>query len=125
MHPTPKVVDWDYFYIYYVSKEKIDLCKHYSRLQGFSWNIPGIYLGVKASKGQNHRAQYWFLIKDGCNRGHGLSAAIKLGTPEPKFSQTDLQPVKQNFCLAPDQNMVRPQKVANDLKINLAPLKKY
>ena len=24
-------------------------------------------------------------IKEGCNRGHGLSAAIKLGTPEPGF----------------------------------------
>ena len=23
--------------------------------------------------------------KEGCNRGQGLSAAIKLGTPEPKF----------------------------------------
>ena len=34
--------------------------------------------------------------------------------------QTDLQPVKQNLCLAPDQKMVRPKKVANDLKINLA-----
>ena len=28
---------------------------------------------------------------------------------------------KQNLCLAPDQKMVRPKKVANDLKINLAP----
>ena len=27
--------------------------------------------------------------KEGCNRGHGLSAAIKLGTPEPpKFLQS-------------------------------------
>ena len=25
------------------------------------------------------------LIKEGCNWGHGLSAAIKLGTPEPGF----------------------------------------
>ena len=40
--------------------------------------------------------------KEGCNRGHGLSAAVKLGTPEPKFLQlcTDLQLVKQNLCLA-------------------------
>ena len=37
------------------------------------------------------------------------------------WSQTDLQPLKQNLCLAPDQKMVRPKKVANDLKINLAP----
>ena len=37
--------------------------------------------------------------------------------------QTDLQPPKQNLCLAPDQKMVRPKKVANDLKINLAPRK--
>jgi hypothetical protein len=35
--------------------------------------------------------------------------------------QTDLQPVKQNLCLAPDQKIVLPKKVANDLKINLAP----
>ena len=41
--------------------------------------------------------------KEGCNWGHGLSAAIK-----------------QNLCLAPDQKMVLPKKVANDLKINLA-----
>ena len=26
--------------------------------------------------------------KEGCNRGHGLSAAIKLGTPKPKFLQS-------------------------------------
>ena len=39
------------------------------------------------------------------------------------WSQTDLQPVKQNLCLAPDQEMVLPKKVANDLKINLAPSK--
>ena len=37
------------------------------------------------------------------------------------WTQTDLQPVKQNLCLAPDQKMVRPKKVANDLKINSAP----
>ena len=37
--------------------------------------------------------------------------------------QTDLQPVKQNLCLAPDQKMVGPKKVANDPKINLAPKK--
>ena len=28
------------------------------------------------------------ISKEGCNRGHGLSAAIKLGTPEPKFLQS-------------------------------------
>ena len=27
--------------------------------------------------------------------------------------QTDLQPVKQNLCLAPDQKMILPKKVAN------------
>ena len=26
--------------------------------------------------------------KEGCNLGHGLSAAIKLGTLEPKFLQS-------------------------------------
>ena len=34
--------------------------------------------------------------------------------------KTDQQSVKQNLCLAPDQKMVRPKKVANYLKINLA-----
>ena len=47
------------------------------------------------------------LRKVDCIRGHGLSAAIKLGTPEPKFLQTDLKSVKQNLCLAPDQKMAR------------------
>ena len=28
---------------------------------------------------------YLILNKEGCNRGHGLSAAIKLGTQEPGF----------------------------------------
>ena len=37
------------------------------------------------------------------------------------WSQTDLQPVKQNLCLAPDQKMALQKKIANDLKINLAP----
>ena len=27
-------------------------------------------------------------FKEGCNRGRGLSAAIKIGTPEPKFLQS-------------------------------------
>ena len=44
----------------------------------------------------------FFSSKEGCNLGHGLSAALKLGTPEPN----DLQPVKQNVCLSPDQEMV-------------------
>ena len=63
--------------------------------------------------------------KKGCNSGHGLSAAIKIGTPRAQilavWFQTDLQPPKRNLCLAPDQKMVRPKKVANDQKINLAP----
>ena len=29
--------------------------------------------------------------KEGCNRGHGLSVAIKLGTPEPNFLQSGLK----------------------------------
>jgi hypothetical protein len=37
------------------------------------------------------------------------------------WSKTDLQPVKSKLFLAPDQKMARPKKVANDLKINLAP----
>ena len=48
--------------------------------------------------------------KEGCNRGHGLSAGNNLGTPEP-------------VCLAPDQKKVRPKKIANYLKITLAPYK--
>ena len=60
-------------------------------------------------------------LKEGCNRGDGLSATIK---PRAQilavWLQTDLQPIKQNLCLAPDQKMVRPKKVANYLKINLA-----
>ena len=45
-------------------------------------------------------------------RGHGLSAAIKLGTPGQFATrlQTDLQPVKQSLCLAPDQKMILPKK---------------
>ena len=62
-------------------------------------------------------------FKEGCNWGHALSGAIKLGTPEPKFLQSGgkVQPVKQNLCLAPDQKMILPKKVANGIKINLAP----
>ena len=44
---------------------------------------------------------------EGYNWEHGLSAAINLGTPEPKF----LQPVKENLCLEPDPKMVRPKKL--------------
>ena len=35
--------------------------------------------------------------------------------------QTDLQSVNKILCLAPDQKIVRTKKVANNLKINLAP----
>ena len=82
----------------------------------FGWNLEilALVIGRRTS-----------LNKKGWNLGHGLSDAIKLETPEPKFLQsgrkTDLQPIKQNLCLAPDQKMVRPKKVANDLKIDLAP----
>ena len=58
------------------------------------------------------------LVKEGCNWGHGLSATIKLGTPEAGFFHFGPR-LKQNLCLAPDQIMVRPKQVANDQKINL------
>jgi hypothetical protein len=48
-----------------------------------------------------------------------LSAAIKLGTSEPGFFHFGPR-LKQNLCLAPDQKMVLPKKVANDQKIILA-----
>ena len=56
-----------------------------------------------------------YYVKGGCNSGHGLSAAIKLGTPEAKFLQSGCKltwcgvPLKQNLSLAPDQKMVRPR----------------
>ena len=60
-----------------------------------------------------------------CNRWRGLSAAIQLGTPEPRFfpfwSKTDMDSVQKNFYLAPDLKKIKPKKVANDQKINLAP----
>ena len=43
--------------------------------------IPGKNLGCVA-------AQDMPKGKEGCIRGHGLSAAVKLGTPEPKFLQS-------------------------------------
>ena len=64
--------------------------------------------------------------KEVCNWGHGFRVSChQARNPGAQvlavWSQTDLQPVKQNLCLAPDQEMVLPKKVANDLKINLAP----
>ena len=51
-----------------------------------------------------------------------LSAAIKLGTPEPGFFHFGPRltwiSLKQNLCLAPNQKMVGPIKVANNQKIN-------
>ena len=38
----------------------------------------------------------------------------------PFWSKTDMDSLKQNLCLAPDQKMVGTKKVANDQKINLA-----
>ena len=38
----------------------------------------------------------------------------------PFWFKTDMDSLKQKLCLAPDQKMVRPKKVANDQKINLA-----
>ena len=46
--------------------------------------------------------------------------ATNIGTPEPRFFPFGIDSVKQNLFLAPDQKMVRPKKVANDHKINLA-----
>ena len=38
----------------------------------------------------------------------------------PLRSKTDIDSIKQNLFLAPNQKMVRTKKVANDQKINLA-----
>ena len=61
--------------------------------------------------------------KEGCNCGH--VSCHQARNPRAQilvvWLQTDLQPVKQNLCLVPDQKMVRLKKVANDLKIILAP----
>ena len=43
--------------------------------------IPGKNLGCVATQDMTKG-------KEGCKRGHGLSAAIKQGTPEPKFLQS-------------------------------------
>ena len=54
------------------------------------------------------------LTKEGCNRGHGhgFSAAFKLGAPElAVYLQTDLQPVKQNLCLAPVQKWLAQKRL--------------
>ena len=61
-----------------------------------------------------------FKGKEGCNWGHGLSAAIKLGTPEPGFFHFGprLKWILQNLCLASDQKIVG-TKFPNDQKINL------
>ena len=65
--------------------------------------------------------------KEGCNKGPWLVSCHQARNPKAQilavWLQTDLQPVKQNLCLAPDQKMALPKKVTNDLKINLAPLK--
>ena len=37
----------------------------------------------------------------------------------PFWSKTDMESLKQNLCLAPDQKMVGTKKVANDEKIIL------
>ena len=62
-------------------------------------------------------------IKEDCNAW--LVSCHQARNPRAQilaiWLQTDLQQVKQNLCLAPDQKMVRPRKVANGLKINLAP----
>ena len=42
----------------------------------------------KLPKSYNRYLVYDIKTMEGCNRGHGLSAAIKLGTPEPKFLQS-------------------------------------
>ena len=38
----------------------------------------------------------------------------------PFWSKTDMDSLKQNLYLAPDQEIVRTKKVANDQKISLA-----
>ena len=50
-------------------------------------------------------------------RYDSLSAAIKLGTPEPEFLQSGCKLT----CSQKAKPLALPKKVANDLKINLAP----
>ena len=46
-------------------------------------------LGEDALKRDNTLGPpYVSTAKEGCNRGHGLSAAIKIGNPESKFLQS-------------------------------------
>ena len=61
--------------------------------------------------------------KEGCNWGHSLSAAIKQPQSPNSCSLVANWPaaLKENLCLVPDQKMILPKKVANGLKINLAP----
>ena len=60
---------------------------------------------------------YLFLFKEGCNWGHVLSAAIKLGTPEPGFwSKTDINSPKHNLCLVPHQKKWLDQKKLQMIK---------
>ena len=71
-------------------------------------------LNDKISENHNSMSTAQFLMylqgkgsstKKSCNWRHGLSAAIKLGTPEPGFFQ---------FGPRPDQKMVGLKKVAID-----------
>ena len=59
------------------------------------------------------------VTKEFCNRGHGLSRSPRAWIL-PFWSKTDMDSLKQNLCLAPDQKMVTTKKVANDQKNYLA-----
>ena len=59
--------------------EKIEKSLPKSRYLGYDANLQRFSTDI---------TRYTPCPKEGCNRGYGLSAAIKLGTPEPKFLQS-------------------------------------
>ena len=59
--------------------EKIEKSIPKSRYLGYDANLQRFSTDI---------TRYTPSPKEGCNRGHGLSAAVKLGTPEPKLLQS-------------------------------------
>ena len=76
-------------------------------------------------KRKKELAGHGYLTKEVCNRAltYQVAQARKpRGQILPFCSKTDMDSVNKNFRLAPNLKMVRPKKVASDLKINLAPI---
>ena len=48
----------------------------------FIFNFLLNYIGIKWTKKMAKTIDKWLKIKEGCNWGHGLSASLKIGTPE-------------------------------------------